>query len=531
MPSRSGSATRAATHLGRRHPRHHVLASRPRTRPSPSTRRTPTTTNVAVPRRRGQHLRAAQARQRDLHPARNGAARDHASCAARPTVSASRPTGSTSAPTSTASSSTPPPTSPLRHAAPSASAPAAASATRWDDLARHLRRRARSSTPTTSIRRARLHLRHGHRRPARRSAPARTASTVSSRTDWAFLRGRVRHAPASRSPGPRSSRPRRRPSRAASTSTSSGSTASSSASGPTQSIGSETRYDGFDVTGLLEPGAETRSGVARLDHRATSASRPSSWSSTPTAPGDVSVPARQWTVAVTAIDVFPSAGSIGTELLHRTEGEPPGAPRSRIGFDEPGLRRRGLASRRRPKAAFADLVADPDGEGRAAAPGSRSGRGEGARPLLHRLRPHLGRRLCARPRRGTAGQVLDMRFGEELVRARTPCATRLRTGNTYQDRWTLARGAAAPGDVGHAGVPLRRGRSARPTGLDRRRLPGARARLPVRRRRRGLHLLRPDLDQVWQLSQQHHRGDRTTTSTSTRGRASATPTRPTPTCS
>ena len=40
---------------------------------------------------------------------------------------------------------------------------------------------------------------------------------------------------------------------------------------------------------------------------------------------------------------------------------------------------------------------------------------------------------------GTAGQVVDLRFGEELSAPQTVRHT-MRTGNTYQDRWTLAGG-------------------------------------------------------------------------------------------
>ena len=41
---------------------------------------------------------------------------------------------------------------------------------------------------------------------------------------------------------------------------------------------------------------------------------------------------------------------------------------------------------------------------------------------------------------GTAGQVLDLRFGEELSAPRT-VRYAMRTGNTYQDRWTLRAGS------------------------------------------------------------------------------------------
>ncbi|MER6941266.1 family 78 glycoside hydrolase catalytic domain [Nocardioides sp. NPDC127514] len=204
--------------------------------------------------------------------------------------------------------------------------------------------------------------------------------------------------------------------------------------GPTQPIRGEARYDGFDVTAALRPGAENAIGVlgwtssdrrflGRLVVEYADGTR------------DAIVSGPQWRSRSGGL-VFPSAGSIGTSFFS--------APKENLqsahwpdGFAEPGFDDSGWSDAAvRP--AFGDLRAAPTAkvEQQLRAPVSVVEKAPG-HYFIDYGRTWIGG--LSLDIDGTAGQVLDLRFGEELSAPQT-VRYAMRTGNTYQDRWTLRAG-------------------------------------------------------------------------------------------
>ena len=204
--------------------------------------------------------------------------------------------------------------------------------------------------------------------------------------------------------------------------------------GPTQPIASEHRYDGFDVTAMLHRGGKNALGalawttadkrfLARLVVEYTDGTRQTfgtgpSWKS------------------MSGARAYPAAGSIGTSYFT--------APKENIqsaayptGFDLPGFND-ATWQPATVKTAFTTLLPNP------------------AAKVEHQLkRPELvvekapGQYFIDYGRTwigglsldvvGTAGQVLDLRFGEALSATQT-VKYAMNTGNNYQDKWTLRAG-------------------------------------------------------------------------------------------
>jgi alpha-L-rhamnosidase len=204
--------------------------------------------------------------------------------------------------------------------------------------------------------------------------------------------------------------------------------------GPTQPIRGEARYDGFDVTAALRPGVANALGVlgwtssdrrflGRLVVEYADGTR------------DVFVSGPEWRT-LSGAQVFPSAGSIGTGYFS--------APKENLqaaewpeGFAEPGFDDsawRDAAVR----PAFDDLRAAPTAkvEQQLRTPVSVVEKAPGHYFIDYGRTWTGGLSLDLT---GTAGQVLDLRFGEELSAPQT-VRYAMRTGNTYQDRWTLREG-------------------------------------------------------------------------------------------
>ncbi|MFJ2953483.1 family 78 glycoside hydrolase catalytic domain [Streptomyces sp. NPDC087270] len=204
--------------------------------------------------------------------------------------------------------------------------------------------------------------------------------------------------------------------------------------GPTRPVGTETRYDGYDVTSLLRPGAANTIGalayttsdqrfLADLVVRYTDGSTRTFG----TGPG--------WK-AESGAKVLPSAGSIGTSY-YTAPVEDFDARAYPTGFAAPGF---DDASWPAPvvKSAFADLEPTPTAKVRQKpekpasvveyAPGDYYV--DYGRSWIGGLSLDLT---------GSAGQRLDIRYGEvpagtDTVRYKTSA------GNTYEDTWTLKAG-------------------------------------------------------------------------------------------
>ena len=204
--------------------------------------------------------------------------------------------------------------------------------------------------------------------------------------------------------------------------------------GPTQPIRGEARYDGFDVTEALRPGAANAIGVlgwttsdrrflGRLVVEYADGTR------------DVVVSGPRWRTLAGA-GVFPAAGSIGTGYFT--------APKENLqsaewpdGFAEPGF----------DDSAWRDAAVRPAFDDLRAAPTAKVG--QQLREPVSVVEKAPGHYFIDYGRTwigglsldldGTAGQVLDLRFGEELSAPQT-VRYAMRTGNTYQDRWTLRAG-------------------------------------------------------------------------------------------
>lgn len=204
--------------------------------------------------------------------------------------------------------------------------------------------------------------------------------------------------------------------------------------GPTQPIASETRYDGFDVTALLRSGQANSLGALAYT---TSDKRFQAYLVVEYDDGTKQTfgTGPDWT-AYNGAAVYPAAGSIGTSYFS--------APKENLqsgawptGFDQPGFDD-SLWAPAAVKNTFSDLQPTPTAK------------------VVHQLElPELvvekspGNYFIDYGRTwigglsldidGTAGQVLDIRFGEALSAPQT-VRYAMNTGNTYQDKWTLEAG-------------------------------------------------------------------------------------------
>ncbi|RHW25650.1 hypothetical protein D0Z08_17880 [Nocardioides immobilis] len=204
--------------------------------------------------------------------------------------------------------------------------------------------------------------------------------------------------------------------------------------GPTRSISTETRYDGFDVTDLVREGGANALGAlawttrdkrfqAQVVVEYVDGSRQTFGTG------------EHWTTLPGA-SVFPSAGSIGTQYFTAPK-ENLQAAAYPAGFDSPGFDDSSWQPAT-PKAQYDALVATPTDK--------VAQRLELPVEVVEKVPGHYfvdyGRTWVggvSLDLTGTAGQVVDLRFGEELSAPRT-VRYAMRTGNTYQDRWTLVDG-------------------------------------------------------------------------------------------
>lgn len=204
--------------------------------------------------------------------------------------------------------------------------------------------------------------------------------------------------------------------------------------GPTRSISTETRYDGFDVTDLVREGGANALGALawttrdkRFQAQILVEYADGSRQTFGTGEGWTTMP---------GTSVFPSAGSIGTQYFTAPK-ENLQAAAYPVGFDSPGFDDSGWQPAT-PKAPYAALVATPTDK--------VTQRLELPVEVVEKAPGHYfvdyGRTWVGGVRldlTGTAGQVVDLRFGEELSAPQT-VRFAMRTGNNYQDRWTLTDG-------------------------------------------------------------------------------------------
>lgn len=205
--------------------------------------------------------------------------------------------------------------------------------------------------------------------------------------------------------------------------------------GPTRPVGSETRYDGYDVAPLLRPGAANTLGVLAYttsDQRflADLVVRYTDGSSQTFGTGP------RWQ-ARSGADVLPSAGSIGTGY-YTAPMEDFDSRAYPAGFAAPGF---DASSWTAPvvKSAFADLEPTPTAKvgQQLKSPASAVEYAPGdyfvdyGRSWIGGLSLDL---------RGSAGQVLDIRYGEVTSGPNTVRYT-TSAGNTYEDKWTLKAGS------------------------------------------------------------------------------------------
>jgi alpha-L-rhamnosidase len=204
--------------------------------------------------------------------------------------------------------------------------------------------------------------------------------------------------------------------------------------GPTQPIKDETRYDGYDVTALLKPGAANTLGalayttsdqrfLAHLVVKYTDGTRQTFG----TGPS--------WR-AVSGSSVYPAVGSIGTSYYVAPK-ENLQAAEYPFGFATPGFDDAGWLPVQ-VKGRFAQLEATPTAKVQEQrhlpvrvvekSPGNY---------FLDYGRTWVGG--MSLDLTGTAGQVVDLRFGEALSGPQT-VRFAMATGNTYQDKWTLVAG-------------------------------------------------------------------------------------------
>ncbi|WP_158074042.1 family 78 glycoside hydrolase catalytic domain [Micromonospora sp. CB01531] len=204
--------------------------------------------------------------------------------------------------------------------------------------------------------------------------------------------------------------------------------------GPTRSIAGEIRYDGFDVTDLVRQGGANALGALTWT---TSDRRFQAQLVVEYADGTRQTfgTGENWTT-LNGSGVYPSAGSIGTGYYT--------APKENVqvaayptGFDEPGFDDSAWQPAAA-KAPYTKLVATPTDKVRQ--------RLEHPVEVVEKEPGHYfvdyGRTWLggvSLDLDGNTGQVLELRFGEELSAPQT-VRYNMRTGNQYQDRWTLVDG-------------------------------------------------------------------------------------------
>jgi hypothetical protein len=204
--------------------------------------------------------------------------------------------------------------------------------------------------------------------------------------------------------------------------------------GPTRPVGSETRYDGYDVTPLLRPGAANAIGAlcytasdqrfeALLVVRYTDGTTQTSG----TGPA--------WK-ALNGSGAIPPSQSIGTSYYAAPQ-ENFDASRYPFGFDSPGFDDSSWPAAT-VKAQFANLVATPTAKIQRSleTPASVTEYAPGDYVIDYGRTWVGGLSLDVA---GTAGQVLDIRYGEVLANS-TTVRYKASAGETYEDRWTLKSG-------------------------------------------------------------------------------------------
>jgi Ca2+-binding RTX toxin-like protein len=263
--------------------------------------------------------------------------------------------------------------------------------------------------------------------------------------------------------------------------------------GPTRPIGSETRYDGYDVTSLLDAGATNTIGalayttsdqryLAELVVRYTDGSTQtfgtgSGWQ------------------ALNGSAVLPDAGSIGTSFYSAPK-ENFASAAYPFGFDKPGFDATGWKTPA-VKTAFGNLVATPTAkvERQLRQPASVVETSPGSY-FIDYGRTWVGG--LSLDLTGTAGQAVDIRYGEVTSAANT---VKYATdgGNNYEDVWTLKDGNQ---HLETWGMRVFRyvNVSGAPTGLTAADFPALAYVYPYDASAGVFESSNSDLNQVWQLS-------------------------------
>ncbi|QYJ03013.1 glycoside hydrolase family 78 protein [Nocardioides panacisoli] len=201
--------------------------------------------------------------------------------------------------------------------------------------------------------------------------------------------------------------------------------------GPVRSIAGETRYDGYDVTDLVREGGANALGAlswTRQDQRfqAQLVVEYADGSQQTFGTGE------EWS-SMAGGEVYPWAGSIGTNYFTAPK-EDLQAAAYPVGFDEPGFDDTGWTAAT-PQSAYDDLVATPtDKVGQRLEYPAEVVEKEPGRYFIDYGRTWIGGVRLALD--GEAGQEVELRFGEELWGPQE-VRSNMRTGNQYQDHWTL----------------------------------------------------------------------------------------------
>lgn len=204
--------------------------------------------------------------------------------------------------------------------------------------------------------------------------------------------------------------------------------------GPSRPVGSETRYDGYDVTALVRPGeVNTVSALAyattdqRYQAQLVVAYRDGTSQTFSTRPG--------WK-ALNGSFAYPDGGSIGTSYYT--------APKENIqasdfpfGYDEPGFVDSTWPAAT-PKPAFTNLVATPVAkvQEQLKTPASVVEYSPG-NYFIDYGRTWIGG--VSLDLSGQAGEVVDIRYGQ-VTSAPDTVKYATSAGNSYEDRWTLRAG-------------------------------------------------------------------------------------------
>ncbi len=206
--------------------------------------------------------------------------------------------------------------------------------------------------------------------------------------------------------------------------------------GPTRPHRDETRYDSYDVTGLIRPGRNTIGALlyTTADHRFQAELRIE-----PVDGATITIGTGPDWLARSATDCYPAAGSIGTRVFAAPV-EDLDARAYPHGFDSPGFTDAWPAAVARPR--FDRLVASPLApvERHVAAPAAILV-DDAAGMVIDFGRAWAGGALLQAV--GTAGDRIELRYGEVLETEpgnRPAVRYRLTTGNVYRDVWTLTDG-------------------------------------------------------------------------------------------